>query len=81
MPLTISENCGAKEWFVRSGIPELERGGLRTMTALVVLQEDGIRPLPAASQRPDSETKPNHPTPVAQHCQYLHTDMRNLLTL
>jgi hypothetical protein len=59
---------------------ELERDGLRTMTALVVLREKVIRPLLAASQRPDSQTKPNHPTPVDQHYEYLQAGMRNLLT-
>ena len=59
---------------------ELERDGLRTMTALVVLREKVIRPLLAASHRPDSPTKPNHPTPVDQHYEYLQAGIRNLLT-
>jgi DNA-binding transcriptional ArsR family regulator len=59
---------------------ELERDGLRTMTALVVLREKVIRPLLAASQKPDSQTKPNHPTPIDSHYEYLQAGMRNLLT-
>src|SRR5262249_23612838 len=43
---------------------EPEPDGLRAMTALVVLREKVIRPLLAASQRPESQIKPNHPTPV-----------------
>ena len=50
------------------------------MTALVVLREKVIRPLLAASHRPDSPTKPNHPTPVDQHYEYLQAGIRNLLT-
>jgi hypothetical protein len=40
---------------------EPEPDGLRAMTALVILREKVIRPLLAASQRPASQTKPNHP--------------------
>jgi hypothetical protein len=46
---------------------EAEPAGLRAITALVVLREKVIRPLLAASQQPDSQTKPNHPTPVDHH--------------
>jgi DNA-binding transcriptional ArsR family regulator len=59
---------------------ELERDGLRTLTALVVLREKVIRPLLAASHRPDSQSKPNHPTPIDQHYQHLQAGIRNLLT-
>ena len=50
------------------------------LTALVVLREKVIRPLLAASQRPVSQTKPNHPTPVDQHYEHLRGGMRDLFT-
>jgi DNA-binding transcriptional ArsR family regulator len=50
---------------------EPEPDGLRAMTALVVLREKVIRPLLAASQRSESQTKPNHPTPVDHHYEHL----------
>src|ERR1019366_10759068 len=37
-------------------------------------------PLLAASLRPESKARPNHPTPVDHHYEYLHTGMRNLFT-
>jgi len=57
-----------------------EPDGLRAMTALVVVREKVIRPWLAASQRPESPTKPNHPTPVDQHHEHLRVDMRTLFT-
>ena len=59
---------------------EAEPTGLRAMTALVVLREKVIRPLLAASQRPESQTKPNHPTPVDHHYEHLRSGMRDLFT-
>ncbi len=59
---------------------ETDANGLRAMTALVVLREKVIRPLLAASQRPESQTKPNHPTPVDQHYEHLRVGMRDLFT-
>ena len=56
------------------------RHGLRAMTALVVLREKVIRPLLAASQRPEPQTKPNHPTPVDHHYEHLRVGMRDLFT-
>jgi hypothetical protein len=57
---------------------ETQPTGLRAMTALVVLREKVIQPLLAASQRPESQTKPNHPTPVDQHYEHLRVGMREL---
>ncbi len=57
-------------------IPE----GLRAMTALVVLREKVIRPLLAASARPESPVKPANPTPIDHHYESLRTGMRNLFT-
>jgi len=59
---------------------EPEPDGLRAMTALVVLREKVIRPLLAASQRPESQIKPNHPTPVDHHYEHLRVGMRDLFT-
>ena len=59
---------------------ETEPTGLRAITALVVLREKVIRPLLATSQRPDSQTKPNHPTPVDHHYEHLRVGMRGLFT-
>jgi len=59
---------------------EPEPNGLRAMTALVVLREKVIRPLLAASQRPESPAKPNHPTPVDDHYEHLQAGMRDLFT-
>jgi len=57
---------------------EPETAGLQAMTALVVLREKVIRPLLAASQRPETPSKPNHPTPVDHHYQQLQAGMRGL---
>jgi len=59
---------------------EPEHDGLRAITALVLLREKVIRPLLAASQRPESPTKPNHPTPVDHHYEHLRVGMHDLLT-
>jgi hypothetical protein len=50
------------------------------MTALVVLREKVIKPLLAASQRPESQTKPHHPTSVDHHYENLRVGMRGLFT-
>jgi hypothetical protein len=57
---------------------EPEPDGLRAITALVVLREKVIRPLLAASQRPESQAKPNHPMPVEHHYEHLRVGMRDL---
>ena len=59
---------------------ETEPTGLRAMTALVVLREKVIKPLLAASQRPELKTKLNHPTPVDHHYEHLRVGMRDLFT-
>ncbi|HEY6371446.1 MAG TPA: hypothetical protein VIX37_12780, partial [Candidatus Sulfotelmatobacter sp.] len=59
---------------------ESEPAGLRAMTALVVLREKVIRPLLAASQHPEPQNQPNHPTPVDHHYEHLRVDMRDLFT-
>ena len=59
---------------------ETEPAGLRAITALVVLREKVIRPLLAASQRPEPQIKANHPTPVDQHYEHLRVGMRDLFT-
>ena len=59
---------------------QTEPTGLRAMTALLVLREKVIRPLLAASQRPESPSKPNHPTPVDLHYEHLKDGMRDLFT-
>jgi len=59
---------------------DTEATGLRAMAALLVLREKVIRPLLAASQRPDSQIKPNHPTPVDHHYEHLRCGMRDLFT-
>jgi hypothetical protein len=53
---------------------------LRAIAALLVLREKVIRPLLAASQRPESTSKPNHPTPVDHHYEHLRDGMRELFT-
>jgi hypothetical protein len=55
-------------------IPE----GLRAMTALLVLREKVIRPLLAASSRPEVDAKLNNPTPIDQHYETLRLGMRGL---
>jgi len=59
---------------------ETDADGLRAMTALVVLREKVIKPLLAASQRPESQTKPYHPTSVDHHYEHLRVGMRSLFT-
>ena len=54
--------------------------GLRTMTALLVLREKVIRPLLAASNRPESAAKLSNPTPIDQHYETLRIGMRGLFT-
>ena len=44
--------------------------GLRAIAALLVLREKVIRPLLAASQRPEPTSTPNHPTPVDHHYEH-----------
>ena len=60
---------------------EPDLAGLRAIAALVVLREKVIRPLLAASQRPEPQIKPNHPTPVDQHYEHLRVGMRDLFTV
>lgn len=48
--------------------------------ALLILREKVIRPLAAASQRPDPQTKLNHPTRVDHHYENLRVSMRDLFT-
>jgi hypothetical protein len=57
-------------------IPE----GLRSLTALLVLREKIIRPLLAASGKPEPPAKPAHPTPVDHHYESLRAGMRCLFT-
>lgn len=52
--------------------------GLRSMTALIVLREKIIRPLLAASTRPEPPAKPAHPTPIDHHYESLRVGMRDL---
>ena len=52
--------------------------GLRAMTALVVIREKVIKPMLAASRRPESPSQLNHPTPVDQHYEHLRLGMRDL---
>ena len=59
---------------------ECDPEGLRTLAALLVLREKVIRPLLAASQRPESTSKPNHPTPIDHHYEHLRAGMRDLFT-
>ena len=59
---------------------ETDADGLRAMTALMVLREKVIKPLLAASQRPESHTKPNHPTPIDHHYELLRIGMQGLFT-
>ena len=54
--------------------------GLRAMTALVVLREKVIRPLLAASTRPEPQSKLSNPTPIDQHYENLRASMRSLFT-
>ena len=59
---------------------ESVKAGLQAMTALVVLREKVIKPLLAASQRPEPQTTLNHPTPVDHHYEHLRAGMRDLFT-
>jgi hypothetical protein len=59
---------------------ESVKEGLQAMTALLVLREKVIKPLLAASQRPEPQTKLNHPTPVDHHYEHLRAGMRDLFT-
>jgi hypothetical protein len=52
--------------------------GLRALTALVVLREKVIRPLLAASTRPQPQSKLPNPTPIDQHYENLRAGMRGL---
>ena len=52
--------------------------GLRALTALVVLREKLIRPLLAASTRPEPHSKLSNPTPIDQHYENLRAGMRGL---
>ena len=52
--------------------------GLRAMTALVVLREKVIRPLLAASTRPEPHSKLSNPTPIDQHYENLRAGMHRL---
>jgi hypothetical protein len=52
--------------------------GLRALTALVVLREKVIRPLLAASTRPQTHSKLSNPTPIDQHYENLRAGMRGL---
>ena len=57
-----------------------EPASLRAMTTLLVLREKVIRPLLAASQHPEPQNHPRHPTPVDQHYEHLRAGMRELFT-
>lgn len=52
--------------------------GLRALTALVVLREKVIRPLLAASTRPQLHSKLSNPTPIDQHYENLRVGMHGL---
>lgn len=52
--------------------------GLRALTALVILREKVIRPLLAASTRPQLHSKLSNPTPIDQHYQNLRVGMHGL---
>ncbi len=52
--------------------------GLRALTALVVLREKLIRPLLAASTRPEPHSKLSNPTLIDQHYENLRAGMRGL---
>jgi hypothetical protein len=54
--------------------------GVRSLTALLVLREKIIRPLPAASTQPEPTARPAHPTPVDHHYESLRAEMRSLFT-
>jgi hypothetical protein len=52
--------------------------GLRAITALLVLREKVIRPLLAASNRSESPSLPNNPTPIDHHYETLRVGMCGL---
>ena len=52
--------------------------GLRALAALVVLREKVIRPLLAASPRPQPHPKLSHPTPIDRHYENLRVGMHGL---
>jgi len=52
--------------------------GLRALTALVILREKVIRPLLAASTRPQLHSKLTNPTPIDQHYENLRVGMHEL---
>ncbi len=54
--------------------------GLRAITALVVLRENVIRPLLAASGRAEPQSKLANPTPIDHHYENLRASMRELFT-
>jgi len=54
--------------------------GLRSLTALLVLREKIIRPLLAASGKPEPSAKPAHPVPIDHHYENLRAGMRSLFT-
>jgi hypothetical protein len=54
--------------------------GLRALTALVVLREQVIRPLLAASTGPKTDSKLLNPAPIDQHYQNLRAGMHHLFT-
>jgi len=52
--------------------------GLRSLTALLVLREKVIRPLLAATARPEPQFKLMNPTTIDHYYEALRTDMQNL---
>ena len=54
--------------------------GLRSLTALIVLREKIIRPLLAASGKPEPPVTPAHPMPLDHHYESLRAGMRSLFT-
>ena len=52
--------------------------GLRALTALLVLREQIIRPLLAASGQPEPPSKPVNPTPIDNHYENLRAGMQGL---
>jgi hypothetical protein len=54
--------------------------GLRVLPALVVLRDQVIRPLLAASTRPKADSKLLNPRPIDQHYDNLRTGLHHLFT-
>src|SRR5665213_2153612 len=54
--------------------------GLRSLTALLTLREKIIRPLLAASWKPEPPAQPANPVPVDHHYESLRAGMRDLFT-